>query len=156
MIRYVTGDATRPEGAGLRVICHVCNDVGAWGSGFVVALSRRWPEPELLYREHSSLELGEVMFATVDNELLVANMVAQHAFPTHARPVAVDYEALRTCLSVVAQFCASEEDASVHMPRIGCGIAGGDWTEVARIIGETLIAGGVPVNVYDLPSAEAR
>jgi len=44
-IAYVMGDATAPKADGPKIIVHVCNDVGAWGRGFVVALSRRWPEP---------------------------------------------------------------------------------------------------------------
>jgi O-acetyl-ADP-ribose deacetylase (regulator of RNase III) len=154
MIRYIVADATQPEGAGLKVICHICNDRGAWGAGFVLALSRRWPEPELLYREHSSLALGEVMFATVADDIMVANMVAQHGFPTSERPVAVDYVALEECLRAVAAFCVDQE-ATVHMPRIGCGIAGGDWVRVAEVIEKTLGVAGVSVAVYDLPTRGA-
>ncbi|EGJ73150.1 hypothetical protein STTU_0361 [Streptomyces sp. Tu6071] len=44
-ITYVRGDATAPRGRGPRVIAHVCDDRGGWGKGFVLALSRRWPEP---------------------------------------------------------------------------------------------------------------
>ena len=43
-IRYVTGDATRPEGEGPKIIVHICNDIGAWGRGFVLALSKRFKE----------------------------------------------------------------------------------------------------------------
>lgn len=50
VISYVTGDATHPHGQGPKVICHVCNDIGGWGRGFVLALSRRWPQPEADYR----------------------------------------------------------------------------------------------------------
>ncbi|GGJ45802.1 hypothetical protein GCM10010121_066360 [Streptomyces brasiliensis] len=42
-IKYVRGDATVPSGKGVKAIAHVCNDVGGWGKGFVLALSRRWP-----------------------------------------------------------------------------------------------------------------
>jgi O-acetyl-ADP-ribose deacetylase (regulator of RNase III) len=49
-LKYVTGDATRPEGEGCKVIVHCCNDIGQWGSGFVVALSKRWDRPEERYR----------------------------------------------------------------------------------------------------------
>jgi len=45
-INYVRGDATVPSVKGVKVIAHVCNDSGGWGKGFVLALSRRWPEPE--------------------------------------------------------------------------------------------------------------
>ena len=44
-IQYRTGDATRPEGDGPKIIAHICNDVGAWGKGFVLALSKRWNTP---------------------------------------------------------------------------------------------------------------
>jgi hypothetical protein len=47
---YVIGDATAPQGDGPRVIVHVCNDVGKWGKGLVLALSGRWPEAEGRYR----------------------------------------------------------------------------------------------------------
>lgn len=152
MIRYVVGDATAPEGDGLRVIAHVCNDRRAWGAGFVMALSRRWVEPERLYRERSTLRLGEVMFATVEDEIMVANMVAQHGFPTANRPCALDYDALAICLVTVAEFCA-QEGASVHAPRFGAGIAGGDWREIEKLISGTLGALDVPVTIYDLPGA---
>ena len=49
-ITFVRGDATTPSGKGPKIIAHVCNDIGGWGKGFVLALSRRWPEPERAYR----------------------------------------------------------------------------------------------------------
>ena len=50
-LKYVDGDATQPQGPGLKYIIHCCNDVGAWGAGFVLAISKRWPGPEKAYRE---------------------------------------------------------------------------------------------------------
>ncbi len=49
-IEYVSGDATRPVGDGCKVIVHICNDRGGWGKGFVLALSKRWKQPEAAYR----------------------------------------------------------------------------------------------------------
>ena len=49
-IRYLKGDATCPQAKGVKLICHVCNDLGGWGKGFVLALSRRWDRPEAEYR----------------------------------------------------------------------------------------------------------
>jgi hypothetical protein len=37
------------------------------------------------------------------------------------------------------------------MPRIGCGLSGGDWEIVEPIIFRTLCTAGVPTFVYDLP-----
>jgi hypothetical protein len=44
-INYLKGDATFPEAKGTKIICHICNDLGAWGKGFVLAISKRWSEP---------------------------------------------------------------------------------------------------------------
>ena len=38
---------------------------------------------------------------------------------------------------------------SVHMPRIGCGLAGGEWSQIEPIIEEHLSKEGVAVTVYD-------
>jgi hypothetical protein len=34
-INFIVGDATTPIGDGLKIIVHVCNDIGGWGRGFV-------------------------------------------------------------------------------------------------------------------------
>ena len=36
-IQYLTGDATAPTASGNKIIAHVCNDIGGWGKGFVLA-----------------------------------------------------------------------------------------------------------------------
>lgn len=41
-INYLKGDATNPASAGNKIIVHVCNDIGGWGKGFVMAISKRW------------------------------------------------------------------------------------------------------------------
>jgi O-acetyl-ADP-ribose deacetylase (regulator of RNase III) len=155
VIRYVVGDATRPEGEGNRIICHVANDVGAWGAGFSGQLSRRWPEPEHIYREmaRQGLRLGTTQVACVAERLWVVNMVAQHGLrrgPRDPRCLVV-YDALSLCLYGV-QTLALAYRASVHMPRIGCGLAGGRWEEIEPLvqqIGEGLTR-PIAVTVYDL------
>lgn len=153
-ITYVRGDATAPQGKGVKVIAHVCNDLGGWGKGFVVALSRRWPEPEAAYRRWhrgragNDFALGAVQFVQVGPYLWVANMVGQRGMRTGSKGVPVRYEAIETALGAVAAR-AGELGASVHMPRIGCGLAGGTWSRVEPIIEGRLIEEGVPVTVYD-------
>ena len=61
------------------------------------------------------------------------------------------YDAIRSGLARVRDF-AREHGASVHMPRIGAGFAGGDWTVIERVITEELTDQGVAVTVYDLPA----
>jgi O-acetyl-ADP-ribose deacetylase (regulator of RNase III) len=156
-LRYVVGDATAPQGSGPAVIAHVCNDVGAWGAGFVLALSRRWRAPEAEYRrwyaerDGNDFAIGAVQLVPVEPDVWVANMVGQTDL-RRARDGTppVRYAAIETALQDVAAR-ARELGASVHMPRIGCGLAGGDWARIEPLLESTLVAAGVDVVVYDLP-----
>lgn len=167
MITYLVGDATKPVGFDDRIVIlvHICNDIGAWGSGFVVALSRRFDmpglDPEEAYREwHRSpptnlpFQLGEVQLVRVDDDTYVANMIAQKGikqsgkdFDIHADPP-IRYEAVEKCLNTVAVI-AKSMGASVVGPRFGAGLAGGSWLEIEKIINKTM--DGIPVFIYDLP-----
>ncbi|MFE9173268.1 macro domain-containing protein [Streptomyces kebangsaanensis] len=154
-ITYIRGDATAPSGEGVKVIAHVCNDAGGWGRGFVVALSRRRPEPEAAYRAwyrdraENDFGLGAVQLVRVEPSLWVANMVGQHGMRrATSRDVPVRYEAIDTALGRLADRVA-ELDASVHMPRIGCGLAGGSWDRIEPLIRKRLAGRGIAVTVYD-------
>lgn len=154
-IRYVRGDATAPHGKGVKLIVHVCNDLGGWGKGFVLALSRRWPEPEAAYRRWhrdragNDFALGAARFVQVGPYLWVANMVGQRGMRTGSKGAPVRYEAIDKALATVGDK-AVELGASVHMPRIGCGLAGGKWSRIEPLIAARLTARSVPVTVYDL------
>ncbi|MFF9300865.1 macro domain-containing protein [Streptomyces sp. NPDC014764] len=153
-IRYVRGDATAPPVKGVKVIAHVCNDIGGWGKGFVLALSRRWPEPEAAYRAWhrgraaNDFGLGAVQLVQAERYVWVANMIGQRGVRTGSKGVPVRYEAVDTALDRLAGH-ALELGASVHMPRIGCGLAGGRWSRVEPLVEERLVERGVTVTVYD-------
>jgi O-acetyl-ADP-ribose deacetylase (regulator of RNase III) len=154
-ILYRIGDATAPEGEGAKVVAHICNDIGGWGRGFVIALSKRWPKAEASYRswfkggDSVPFALGQTQFVEVSDQLWVANMIAQRDTRSINGVPPIRYEALVLTLAAVAAF-ASERRATVHMPRIGCGLAGGSWDEVSAIIERELTSKGVQVVVYDL------
>ena len=153
-ITYIKGDATSPQGKGVKIICHVCNDIGGWGKGFVLAISKRWKEPEAEYRKwHSAgndggFAVGTVQFVQVEPYIWVANMVGQRGIKRGNSGPPIRYEAVAQCLEKVGTK-APELGASVHMPRIGCGLAGGEWSEVEPLILRYLVNVGVPVHVYD-------
>lgn len=151
-ITYLKGDATCPQAKGVKIICHVCNDLGGWGKGFVLAVSRRWPEPEAAYRAwHASkegFELGAVRLVQVEEYIWVANMIGQRGIKRGSSGPPVRYGAIAACLQEVGER-AVELGASIHMPRIGCGLAGGEWSKVEPLIEEHLSGRGVPVTVYD-------
>jgi O-acetyl-ADP-ribose deacetylase (regulator of RNase III) len=159
MVTYVKGDATKPIGGGKKIIAHITNDDGGWGAGFTGALDKLSPEPQKIYRQwynywtkkfqfHIFMPLGSVNYAKVNGDIYVANMTAQHrTIKTIEKPIC--YKSLEHALGMVAEF-AIKQDATIHMPRIGCGLAGGDWNVVESIINRTLTLRDVEVIVYDL------
>jgi hypothetical protein len=44
-----------------------------------------------------------------------------------------------------------EEGTIIHMPRIGCGLVGGNSDQVEPLLEEHLALAGFDVRVYDLP-----
>ncbi|MCH2208417.1 MAG: macro domain-containing protein, partial [Lentisphaerales bacterium] len=113
---------------------------------------KRWPQPEAEYRAWMTSgdpgKLGETQIVEVEDGLYVANMVAQRHVKKIDGVPPIRYEAVEGCLQEVAEK-ASELKASVHMPRIGCGLAGGEWDEIEKCITNTLLKNVISVYVYD-------
>ncbi|NME71394.1 macro domain-containing protein [Flammeovirga aprica] len=153
-INYLKGDATSPQAKGKKMIAHICNDIGGWGKGFVLAISKRWKEPEANYRQwhrersQNDFELGQIQTIQVEEYIYVCNMIGQRGIKRGSNGVPIRYEAVKDCLDKLAEV-AEELDASVHMPRIGCGLAGGKWDKIEPIIKDTLILKGIDTYVYD-------
>jgi len=175
-IHYTKGDATKPIGDGNKIVTHICNDIGAWGRGFVLAISKRWEFPELAYKKwyqyhrqkqsglqaqtfdvgvtfsssEQTFALGQVQFVQVEQDIIVANMIGQfHIRKAPDGTPPIRYEAVSTCLRHVCAF-AKERRATIHMPRIGSGLAGGNWDEIEGLIRQELTEKGVDVWIYDL------
>lgn len=152
-INYLKGDATHPNLTGNKIVTHICNDIGGWGKGFVMAISKKWKEPEFKYRkwynDGNNFNLGEIQIIQVEKDVWVCNMIAQHKTISKSSLVPpIRYEALEKCLEQLS-YKLLEINASVHMPRIGCGLAGGNWEEIEPIIERTLLKKDVEVYVYD-------
>lgn len=168
MINYITGDAVRPQGAGVKLICHCVNDQGLWGSGFAKALSERWVHPEGAYRlwyksgetlQKTALDsstghaiqfrLGQVQYVQVEEDIWVANIVGQHE-TIRTNPSPIRYDALEEGLQKAASVVKAE-GWTAHMPRLGAGLARGRWQIIEALIKKTFVREGLTPTVYDLP-----
>jgi len=117
-----------------------------------MALSKKWLEPEAKYRQLQDYKLGTTQFVKVDDNIIVANMIAQEGTGYKNGPP-IRYDALRQALALVNN-CAEKiknlgHTVSIHMPKIGSGLAGGKWPIIEQIIMEELNS---DVYVYILES----
>jgi O-acetyl-ADP-ribose deacetylase (regulator of RNase III) len=155
-ITYLIGDATYPKFDGQSFICHCCNDVGKWGKGFVLAVSKRWDMPEKQFLQQNP-RLGRTQIIRVSPNIVVCNMVGQSGiYPDSKGNPPIRYPALEKCFETVVtriddDYLKAGKKVSLHMPRIGCGLAGGTWFKVEAIINRVIGDRDIPVFVYDLP-----
>jgi len=154
-LTFVVGDATKPHGTGQKIVAQVVNDGAArWGgSGFASAIRKHWPAVQLDFLDWAKsdsqrLRLGHAHNTRVDDHIVVFSMIAQHGYGPSRLP-RIRYQHLKACLTELRDFALSHH-ASVHMPRIGCGEAGGNWLIVQDLILECLSDYGIEVTIYDL------
>lgn len=151
-IQYVVGDATKPQGLGNKLIIHVCNDVNAWGAGFVVALSKKWPETKkryhAWYKKNEKLELGTIQAVQVEKDIVVVNMIGQRDIKTVDGVPPIRYGAIDRCLSKVSDL-AIQYNTSIHAPKFGAGLAGGDWNFIEKLIKDHLCLRDIEVTIYE-------
>lgn len=168
-IAYAVGDATFVEGAGPCVIAHVVNNVGAWGRGFTAPLETRYPGQAEIYRRWARNQefdfrgvlipfgLGQILVArTPSPDVYVAHLCAQSGLPGAHNPHPLDYAALDEALGALATRVAGNanlrrgEAYRVQMPRIGAGLARGNWAKIAPLVERHLCA-VTSVTVLDPP-----
>lgn len=159
-ITYLLGDATLPRGTGTKIIAHIVNDKArSWGGGFGRYLKSKWPHSLTEYKawlneNPKSFVLGATKLTNVEKGTWLCNLVAQKGYGKSERN-RVLYTSLKKCLDSLATQ-AKKSEATVHMPRIGCGEGGASWSVISELIQESLCSNGIHVTVYDLPNSNPR
>ncbi len=148
------GDATKPRGAGIKIIAQVVNTSGGLGIGFGKALTKNYPivkkETEKWYKTKNNFVLGNTNLIMVNETTYVFQMLAQKGLYPKGNEIPLKYSELRICLIKLAEV-AIQLNASIHMPQIGAGQAKGDWNIIIGMIHDELISKNIKVNIYILP-----
>lgn len=82
------------------------------------------------------------------HRLAVVNAYTQYKYGRNhsdGDPMPLDYDALRLCLKKINHIF---KDKHIGLPQIGCGLAGGDWTVVKKMIQNMLYDCKVTVVIY--------
>lgn len=133
-----------------RVIIHCCNDIGLWGAGFVVALSAKWPrvkEEYIKWSKQPTFKLGEVQFVKVEKDVTIGNMIGQKGVANQGNIRPIRYDAIDQCLKKVRDYCI-KNTCTVHCPKFGAELAGGEWSKIEQLIINNLSNNGIQVFVY--------
>ena len=135
MIEYRTGDLLAATSGH---IVHGCNARGVMGAGVALAIKNKWPEVYNDYRQQyqdTGLHLGQVQPVVVGQGLMVWNAITQQTYGNDGRRY-VSYDAIAECFEKLNDQIATMPSiqSRIHIPKIGAGLAGGDWDVISTII----------------------
>ena len=132
MIQYIKGDARITDDQVKTYILHICNDEHIWSMGFAKALDDYYPLAKKIYMSEE-IELAMIQNVSIHENLNIVNMIAQKGVISQYNPKPIDYDALDQCLEQSFVWAAKEK-ARIQMPKIGSGLAGGDWDVISDMI----------------------
>lgn len=137
MIIYKKGDLLEaPED----IIAHGCNAVGGFGSGVAGQIAKKYPEAKYSYKnehEYGSLQLGYIDVVTIRENLKVQKRIINCVTQQEYLPRGIchaNYDAINECMLKVKRYAKAMGNLSIAIPKIGCGLAGGDWQIVEKIL----------------------
>lgn len=120
-----------------------CNSRNSNGSGLARSLAEKWPRVKeryhSFYADKGYLDLGDFDAVFITNKtpngrpLYVVNMITQDKFG-YDGILYVSYAAIEVGVTnLVRMINRNNLEKSIHTPKIGCGLAGGDWDIVVDI-----------------------
>lgn len=134
MILYKKGDLFETE---LKIIAHGCNCSGGFGSGVAKIIASKYPEAKIAYlnklKTNRGWRLGDVQIVNTRGKI-ICNCATQERFGYDGRKY-VDYEAIKEVMFFLKRL-SIEMNETIAIPKIGAGLAGGDWNVIEKIINE--------------------
>lgn len=145
-IVYIKGDVLKSDE---RIIVHGCNCFNTMGSGIAKQIKKLFPnayDEDQKTQKGDRTKLGRFSSALcADDSVVIVNAYTQYRYGRDK--VHVNYDALRTAMS---RICVDLPDVPIAMPKIGCGLAGGDWEKVSEILEEVASKYNRTFHVYEL------
>lgn len=133
-IEYITGDLLLTD---VKHIIHGCNSKGVMGSGVAKAIRDKYPQA---YRDYNDkynnygLELGTIVVSVQDDGKVIHNAITQKDYGRDSNRVYVSYWAIANVFRHIESWGIKE----IALPKIGSGLANGDWNVIEAIIENTL------------------
>lgn len=131
MITYKSGNLL--EASDVNVLIHGCNIFCIMGGGIALSIKNKWPfvyNADRLTKPGDVNKLGTFSFAKVNNNLTVVNLYTQKAI---GGGDVFEYEAFDKGLQKIKKHFGLNVNYGVpHF--IGCGLAGGNWEKVTKIL----------------------
>lgn len=129
------------------IIVHGCNCFHTMGAGIARQVKNIFPEAYLVdvseTMKGDKKKLGTISYVnlknTFGNPLVIVNGYTQYSIYKNEKRIAVDYGAIRSVFEIIREhFLIDNPKLKIGFPRIGAGLAGGDWNRISKIIDKEL------------------
>ena len=133
-MKVIKGDLVK-QAEQFDVIVHGCNCFCTMNSGIAPQIKSKFPEAyevDCRTTKGDRNKLGTISF-TKNTIPIVVNAYTQYRYGTYKRQV--DYDALRSCMRLLKETFSGKK---IGLPKIGAGLAGGNWEVISKIIEEEL------------------
>ena len=133
-MKSINGDLIKLANDGyFGLIVHGCNCFNEMGKGFAGQIKYNYPaayEADCKTEAGDQNKLGTCSVAIIDDSLIVINAYTQFKYKGRHN---IDYDAVRDVFRTIAEIYPEEK---IGIPKIGTGMAGGNWSIIRRIIDE--------------------
>lgn len=153
--REVNGDLINLAKQGMfDVITHGCNCFSNMGAGIAVPMKNNFrvssyplesPETAGDFNKLGQIE-GRPFGLISGKSVIVVNSYTQYV--PNARMKPLDYEALALCMRKINH---TYKGKHIGLPKIGAGLAGGDWNRIREIIQRELVDCEITVVLFEQP-----
>ena len=139
-MKKITGDLLQLAIDGyFDVIIHGCNCQCQMGKGIALSIKRQFPEAyaaDCQTAKGDASKLGTISVAEIERNGRVLHIVNGYTqLHWRGQGVKADYEAIRSVMRTVQLTFPGKR---IGYPKIGAGLAGGDWDLIQTIIEEEL------------------
>lgn len=145
-MKYKVGDLiAAAKGGEVNVIAHGCNCFNTMKSGIAPLIAAAFPEAHRADQQTKKGSKEKLGFISGDfsNNVLVLNLYSQYNFTGRREgKMDLDYWALYGALDKMAGLIHSRcrimgmdpDQIRIGLPKIGAGLAGGDWAVISKMI----------------------
>lgn len=146
------------------IICHQVNVHGVMGAGIAAQIKDRYPEVYEIYSDFCAMSfysdeklLGKTFIVPTkrysssnDCHTFIANCFCQRSEPWSDGSL-TDYVFMKYSFESVLKQAKSHRLSKIAIPyKMGCGIAGGDWNIVEKIIHDVFDKADIEVEIWKL------
>lgn len=142
MLKYIKGDLIKSD---CDIIIHGCNCYRTMGSGIAKQIKETYPEAydidsKTMWGDKD--KLGTFTHIKTKNkyfpekDIIIVNAYTQHKYGREKGKIYADYKAIHDVMIKINDFFVDTDmkKLKIGMPKIGAGLAQGDWGTISEII----------------------